>query len=61
MNLTCSFGLEVTKQFLSFGKYRGLQQCASPRSAFTLLALDHRQNLRKANPHHMESFEIDSI
>ncbi len=35
---------------LSIGKLRGLQACASPRGTFTCLALDHRQNLRKANP-----------
>jgi tagatose-1,6-bisphosphate aldolase len=37
-------------QSLSIGKYRGLQQATSPRGTFTCLALDHRQNLRKANP-----------
>jgi tagatose 1,6-diphosphate aldolase len=36
---------------LSIGKFRGLQQCTSPRGTFTCLALDHRQNLRRAlNP-----------
>lgn len=35
---------------LSIGKLRGLQQIASSRGTFTALALDHRQNLRKANP-----------
>ncbi|NPV87665.1 MAG: tagatose 1,6-diphosphate aldolase [Anaerolineae bacterium] len=36
---------------LSIGKTRGLQQCSSPRGVFTCLALDHRQNLRRAlNP-----------
>lgn len=34
---------------LSIGKFRGLQQIASSRGTFTALALDHRQNLRKAN------------
>lgn len=35
----------------SIGKLRGLQQCSSPRHTFTVLALDHRQNLRRAlNP-----------
>jgi tagatose-1,6-bisphosphate aldolase len=33
---------------LSIGKLRGLQQCTSPHGTFTCLALDHRQNLRKA-------------
>ena len=35
---------------ISIGKYRGLQQISSERGTFTALALDHRQNLRKANP-----------
>jgi tagatose-1,6-bisphosphate aldolase len=36
---------------LTIGKIRGLQQCTSSRGAFTCLALDHRQNLRRAlNP-----------
>jgi tagatose-1,6-bisphosphate aldolase len=35
---------------ISIGKLRGLQQIASERGTFTALALDHRQNLRKANP-----------
>ena len=30
------------------GKMRGLQQCSSPYGTFTCLALDHRQNLRRA-------------
>lgn len=36
---------------ISIGKLRGLQQISSGRGTFTALALDHRQNLRKAlNP-----------
>lgn len=36
---------------ISIGKLRGLQQCTSARGTFTCLALDHRQNLRRAmNP-----------
>jgi tagatose 1,6-diphosphate aldolase len=36
---------------LSIGKLRGMQQCTSDRATFTCLALDHRQNLRRAlNP-----------
>jgi tagatose 1,6-diphosphate aldolase len=36
---------------LTIGKMRGLQQCTSERGTFTCLALDHRQNLRRAlNP-----------
>jgi tagatose 1,6-diphosphate aldolase len=30
------------------GTVRGLQQCASPGGRFTIMALDHRQNLRRA-------------
>jgi len=37
-------------QIISIGKLRGLQQISSSRGTFTALALDHRQNLRKANP-----------
>jgi tagatose 1,6-diphosphate aldolase len=37
-------------QNISIGKLRGLQQISSQRGTFTALALDHRQNLRKANP-----------
>ena len=41
---------------LTIGKIRGLQQCASKRGTFTCLALDHRQNLRRAlNPQDPES------
>jgi tagatose-1,6-bisphosphate aldolase len=36
---------------LSIGKIRSLQQCSSGYGTFTCLALDHRQNLRRAlNP-----------
>ena len=35
---------------MSIRKLRGLQQISSQRGTFTALALDHRQNLRKANP-----------
>jgi tagatose 1,6-diphosphate aldolase len=37
-------------KLISIGKLRGLQQISSQRGTFTVLALDHRQNLRKANP-----------
>ncbi len=40
----------INMKSLTIGKLRGLQQIASPRGTFTALALDHRQNLRKANP-----------
>ncbi len=35
---------------ITLGKLRGLQQISSRRGTITALALDHRQNLRKANP-----------
>lgn len=43
---------------LPIGKLRGLQTCASPRGTFTFLALDHRQNLRKANPRFQDDAEL---
>ena len=35
---------------ISIGKLHGLQQISSARGIFTALALDHRENLSKANP-----------
>jgi tagatose-1,6-bisphosphate aldolase len=32
---------------LSIGKMRGLQQCATPAGKFAVLALDHRNNMRR--------------
>lgn len=51
---------------ISIGKYRGLQQIASGRGTFTALALDHRQNLRKANPafvsnEQLSRFKLDVV
>jgi len=43
---------------ISIGKLRGLQQIASKRGTFTCLALDHRQNLRKANPLFVDDAEL---
>jgi len=43
---------------ISIGKLRGLQQIASRRGTFTALALDHRQNLRKANPAFVSDAEL---
>jgi tagatose-1,6-bisphosphate aldolase len=43
---------------ITIGKLRGLQTCASPRGTFTCLALDHRQNLRKANPVFVDDAEL---
>ena len=40
---------------LSIGKRRGLQQCSSERGTISVLALDHRGNLRRAlRPHDPE-------
>lgn len=51
---------------ITIGKLRGLQQISSNRSTFTALALDHRQNLRKANPafindDQLSNFKIDIV
>jgi len=43
---------------ISIGKLRGLQQISSERGTFTALALDHRQNLRKANPAFVSDEEL---
>lgn len=43
---------------ISIGKLRGLQQISSQRGTFTALALDHRQNLRKANPAFVSDTEL---
>lgn len=43
---------------ITIGKLRGLQQIASARGTFTALALDHRQNLRKANPLFVDDAEL---
>jgi tagatose-1,6-bisphosphate aldolase len=43
---------------ITIGKYRGLQQITSGRGTFTALALDHRQNLRKANPAFVDDAQL---
>lgn len=43
---------------ISIGKLRGLQQISSSRGTFTALALDHRQNLRKANATFVDNEEL---
>jgi len=43
---------------ITIGKFRGLQQISSTRGTFTALALDHRQNLRKANPAFVDDGEL---
>ena len=43
---------------ISIGKFRGLQQISSKRGTITALALDHRQNLRKANPVFVDDAEL---
>jgi tagatose 1,6-diphosphate aldolase len=47
-----------TPKPITIGKFRALQQCTSPRGTFTCLALDHRQNLRKANPAYQDDVEL---
>jgi tagatose 1,6-diphosphate aldolase len=51
---------------ISIGKLRGLQQISSKRGTITALALDHRQNLRKANPvfvndEELSRFKLDIV
>ena len=43
---------------ITIGKLRGLQQISSKRGTFTALALDHRQNLRKANSAFVDNAEL---
>lgn len=43
---------------ITIGKLRGLQQISSKRGTITALALDHRQNLRKANPAFVDDSEL---
>jgi len=43
---------------ISVGKLRGLQQISSSRGTITALAIDHRQNLRKANPAFVNDEEL---
>jgi len=43
---------------ITIGKFRGLQQISSKRGTVTALALDHRQNLRKANPVFVDNAEL---
>src|SRR5689334_10962590 len=43
---------------ITIGKFRGLQQISSKRGTITALALDHRQNLRKANPAFVNDEEL---
>ena len=45
-------------KLISLGKLRGLQQISSSRGTFTALALDHRQNVRKANPAFVDDQEL---
>jgi tagatose 1,6-diphosphate aldolase len=45
-------------RLISIGKLRGLQQISSERGTITALALDHRQNLRKANPAFTDDEEL---
>lgn len=43
---------------LTIGKLRGLQRISNSRGTLTCLALDHRQNLRKANPAFVDDAEL---
>lgn len=55
---------------ISLGKLRGMQQCSTANKTFSILALDHRNNLKKClNPHNpssvtdqeMVDFKLDVI
>jgi tagatose 1,6-diphosphate aldolase len=46
---------------ISIGKLRGLQQISSKHGTITALALDHRQNLRKANPAFVNDEELSGF
>jgi len=46
---------------ITIGKLRGLQQISSQRGTITALALDHRQNLRKANPAFLDDQELSGF
>jgi tagatose 1,6-diphosphate aldolase len=46
---------------ISIGKLRGIQQCTSLQGTFTCLALDHRQNLRKANPAFVDNAKLSQF
>jgi tagatose-1,6-bisphosphate aldolase len=46
---------------ISLGKLRGLQQISSDRDAFTTLALDPSQNLRKENPAFISDEELSRL
>jgi len=44
---------------LTVGKRRGLAACSTERGAFSILALDHRNNLRRAmNPENPEKVSV---
>lgn len=46
---------------LTIGKYFGLQHLSNQRGTITCLALDHRQNLRKANPLFEDEAELSQF
>ncbi len=47
---------------LTIGKLRGLQQCSTPHGVIALLAVDHRNNLRKTlHPEKPESTTADDM
>lgn len=53
---------EQVDMSLSIGKRRGLAQCSTKKQVFSILALDHRNNFRKAiNPGDPESVLDDQM
>ncbi len=49
-------------KILSIGKYRGLQECSTTRNALTILAMDHRVNMRAAlDPIHPDKVSDETM
>lgn len=47
---------------ITIGKYRGMQRCSTPGGAIICLALDHRQNLRRAmNPKNPDAVSDEAL
>jgi tagatose 1,6-diphosphate aldolase len=54
--------MDKMKMELTIGKIRGLQRCSAPNGTFTILALDHRGNLKRAfNPQSPDTVSYQQI
>lgn len=52
----------MNSRVISIGKLRGMQQCSNPKGSISILALDHRNNLRKAlNPESPDQVSDEAI